>query len=168
VDSLTSTSCQIALFSFKDVKSWSSSIRGLAKKKKLRGLSPRANYTDRRLLVKLVPTFTDRGCDVVSVTDPYGRIDAFLDRSRYYFSRVASQLYSRGWVYPGLVGKLTYFISLSFHSNYVFCRSWWSFRVLARKILSISLSVESNRIANTPCGEGRRIAYLFVSVHLSA
>jgi hypothetical protein len=36
-------------------------------KLKFRGLSPRANYTDR---AKLVPTFADRGCNVVSVTDP--------------------------------------------------------------------------------------------------
>jgi hypothetical protein len=27
-----------------------------------------------------VPTFEDRGCRVVSVTDPYGRILGFLDR----------------------------------------------------------------------------------------
>jgi hypothetical protein len=32
-----------------------------------------------------VPTFADRGCHVVSVTDPYGRILGFLDRSRYFF-----------------------------------------------------------------------------------
>jgi hypothetical protein len=30
--------------------------------------------------VKLVLTFADRGCHVVGVTDPYGRILAFLDR----------------------------------------------------------------------------------------
>jgi hypothetical protein len=30
--------------------------------------------SDRRLLAKSVPTFADRGCHVVSVTDPYGRI----------------------------------------------------------------------------------------------
>jgi hypothetical protein len=38
--------------------------------------SPQANYTDRadrRLLAKLVPTFADRGCRVVSATDPPGR-----------------------------------------------------------------------------------------------
>jgi hypothetical protein len=39
--------------------------------------SPQANYTDReidrRLLAKLVPTFADRGCRVVSATDPSGR-----------------------------------------------------------------------------------------------
>jgi hypothetical protein len=39
--------------------------------------SPQANYTDRasgrRLLAKLVPTFADRGCRVVSATDPRGR-----------------------------------------------------------------------------------------------
>jgi hypothetical protein len=28
--------------------------------------------------------FADRGCHVVSVTDPYSRILAFLDRSRYF------------------------------------------------------------------------------------
>jgi hypothetical protein len=30
------------------------------------------------------PTFADKGCHVVSVTDPYGRIVGFLDRSRYF------------------------------------------------------------------------------------
>jgi hypothetical protein len=39
---------------------------------KLRGLS--------RLSAKLVPTFADRGCHMVSVTDPYGRNLGFLDR----------------------------------------------------------------------------------------
>jgi hypothetical protein len=40
--------------------------------------------------------FAVRGCHVVSVTNPYGRILGFLDRSRYYFFQVAPQLYSRG------------------------------------------------------------------------
>jgi hypothetical protein len=54
---------------------------------KLHGLSPRANHTDqvtaacRRSDCQL---FADRGCHVVSVTDPYGRILPFLDRSRYF------------------------------------------------------------------------------------
>jgi CBS-domain-containing membrane protein len=52
--------------------------------------------SDPRLLVKLVPTFADRGCHVVSVTDPYGRILGFLEWSRYFFFQVAPQLYSRG------------------------------------------------------------------------
>jgi hypothetical protein len=39
---------------------------------------------DRRLSAKLVPTFADRGCHVVSVTDPYGRILNFLDRMSIY------------------------------------------------------------------------------------
>jgi hypothetical protein len=47
--------------------------------------------SDRRLSAKLVSTFADRGCHVVSVTDPYGRI---------FFSQVTPQLYSRGWVDP--------------------------------------------------------------------
>jgi hypothetical protein len=37
---------------------------------------------------------------VVCATDPYGRILGFLDRSHYYFFRVAPPLYSRGWVDP--------------------------------------------------------------------
>jgi CBS-domain-containing membrane protein len=40
--------------------------------------------SDRRMSAKLVPTFSDRRCHVVSVTDPYGRILGFLDRSRYF------------------------------------------------------------------------------------
>jgi hypothetical protein len=43
----------------------------------LHGLSPQANYTDRE-------TAADRGCHVVSVTDPHGRILCFLDKSRYF------------------------------------------------------------------------------------
>jgi hypothetical protein len=52
--------------------------------------------SDRRLLAKLVPTFANKGCHVVSVTDPYGRILRFLDWSCYFFFQVAPQLYSRG------------------------------------------------------------------------
>jgi hypothetical protein len=63
---------------------------------KLRGLNPRANYTDRRLSTKLVPSFADRGCRVVSATDPYRGILGFLDRSSYFFFQVAPKPYSRG------------------------------------------------------------------------
>jgi hypothetical protein len=56
--------------------------------------------SDRRLSAKLVPIFVDRGCHMASVTDPYGRTLGFLDRSRYFFFKVAPQLYSRGWVDP--------------------------------------------------------------------
>jgi hypothetical protein len=67
-----------------------------------RGLSPRANYSDRAATAcqQLVPTFTVRDCHVVSLTDPYGRILGFLDRSRYFFYQVAPQLYTRVWVDP--------------------------------------------------------------------
>jgi hypothetical protein len=40
--------------------------------------------SDRRLSAKWLPTFADRKCHVVSVTDPSGRILGFLDRSRYF------------------------------------------------------------------------------------
>jgi hypothetical protein len=52
--------------------------------------------SDRRLSAKLVPTFADGGCNVVSVTDPYGRILGFLSRRSYFFFQVAPQLYSQG------------------------------------------------------------------------
>jgi hypothetical protein len=53
----------------------------------LHGLSPRANYTDRATAAcwrSDCQRFADRGCHVVSVTDPYGRILGFLGRSRYF------------------------------------------------------------------------------------
>jgi hypothetical protein len=40
--------------------------------------------SNRRLSAKWLPTFADKGCHVVSVTNPYGRILGFLDRSRYF------------------------------------------------------------------------------------
>jgi hypothetical protein len=56
-------------------------------KTNLHGLSPRANYTDRATAAcrrSDCQLFADRGCHVVSVTDPYGRILSFLDRRRYF------------------------------------------------------------------------------------
>jgi hypothetical protein len=66
------------------------------KKKKLRGLSPRTNYTNLATLSATLVPILRRGCHVVSVTDPCGRILGFLDRSRYFFFQVSPQLYSRG------------------------------------------------------------------------
>jgi hypothetical protein len=82
-------------------------------KTELRGLSPRASYTDRETAAcrrsKCQPLRMDWGCLVVSATDPHGSIFGFLDRSRYFFFQVAPQLYSRGWVDhasdPLLLGK---------------------------------------------------------------
>jgi hypothetical protein len=44
--------------------------------------------------------FADRVYHVVSVTDPYGFILGFLDRSGYFFLQLAPQLYSEGKVDP--------------------------------------------------------------------
>jgi hypothetical protein len=58
----------------------------------LRGLSPQVNYTYRATAACHEVSsnfFADRVCHVVSVTNPYGRILGFLDRSRYYFLQVA-------------------------------------------------------------------------------
>jgi hypothetical protein len=35
--------------------------------------------SDRLLSAKLMPNFADKGCHMVSVTDPYGRIPDLLD-----------------------------------------------------------------------------------------
>jgi hypothetical protein len=61
-----------------------------------RGLSPRANYTYRAtaaLSAKLVQTFADRSCHMVSATDSYGRMLGFLDRTskKYKFSHYIVQ-----------------------------------------------------------------------------
>jgi hypothetical protein len=55
--------------------------------------------SDRRLSTKLVPE-GDKGCRMVTATNPYSRILGFLERSRYYFFQVDPQSFSRGWVDP--------------------------------------------------------------------
>jgi hypothetical protein len=63
-------------------------------------VSAKYRPSDCLLSAKLVLTFADRGCHMVSVTDPYGRVLGFLDQTRYVFFQVDPQLYSRGWVNP--------------------------------------------------------------------
>jgi hypothetical protein len=56
--------------------------------------------SDRRLSEKLVPSLADRGCRVVSATNPPTVVNfGILDRSPYFFE-IAPQLSSRGWVDP--------------------------------------------------------------------
>jgi hypothetical protein len=87
-------------------------------KKKICGPSPQANYTDRATATcrQLVPTFVDRGCHVFSVTDPYGRILGFLDRSRYFFFQVAPQLYSSNF-------QLKYIQKISLYLKEKYCHA---------------------------------------------
>jgi hypothetical protein len=66
----------------------------------LQSASELYQQSDCRLSTKLMPTFADRGCRVVSATDPYGRNLGFLERSRYFIFQVAPELYSRSWVDP--------------------------------------------------------------------
>jgi CBS-domain-containing membrane protein len=61
------------------------------------------------LSAELVPIFADRGCHVVSLTDRYGRILGFLDRSRYFFFQAAAKwapfkthYFSENLVTPGI------------------------------------------------------------------
>jgi hypothetical protein len=63
------------------------------KKKKLHGLSPRANYTDRATAAcrrSDCQLLRIERCHVVSVMDPYGRILGFLDSSRYSVTRFSN------------------------------------------------------------------------------
>jgi hypothetical protein len=62
-------------------------LRAIAADKILHGLSPRANYTYRATAACRRSDYQllrIEGCHVVSVTDPYGRILGFLDKSRYF------------------------------------------------------------------------------------
>jgi hypothetical protein len=64
------------------------------------GVLERNIPTERPLVGEVSAIFADRGCYVVSMTDPYGRILGFLDWNRYFYFQVSPQLYSRGWVNP--------------------------------------------------------------------
>jgi hypothetical protein len=48
------------------------------------------------LVGEVVPTIADRGCRVVSATDPTFIKIGFLDRNCYFSVQVAAQLSSRG------------------------------------------------------------------------
>jgi hypothetical protein len=73
------------------------------KQKKLHGLSPRANYTDRA-----TAACRRSDCQLLRIESvPHGQRDGSLwPYSRFsrqeppLFYQVAPQLYSRGWVYP--------------------------------------------------------------------
>jgi hypothetical protein len=57
------------------------------KKKKTQWSEPASELyrpSDRRFSAKWLTAFADKGCHVVSETDPYGRTLGFLDRSRYF------------------------------------------------------------------------------------
>jgi hypothetical protein len=67
--------------------------------------------SDRHLSAKLVPTFTDRGCQVVSVTGPHGRILDFIDWSRNFSFHVAITVLLpplRAFFYKRVLSILTY------------------------------------------------------------
>jgi hypothetical protein len=64
-----------------------------------RGLSPQANYTRQTTACRWSYCQLLRiEWQVVSVTNSYGRILGFLDRSRYFYFQVVPHLYWRGWV----------------------------------------------------------------------
>jgi hypothetical protein len=62
-------------------------------KTKLRGLSPRANYIDLATVAcqrNYFQLLRVEVCREVSMTDSYGRILGFLDRSRYFSFQVTT------------------------------------------------------------------------------
>jgi hypothetical protein len=79
------TSCELAPSEGNEYKgnkfAWSMNARSprdhKTKKLKLRGLSPELLTNVRRLSAKLVPTFADRGCRVVSATIPKAVLSDF-------------------------------------------------------------------------------------------
>jgi hypothetical protein len=54
---------------------------------------------DCRLSAKLVPTFADIGCYVVSVTDPCGRNLGFLDRINKLYRKIIKEKLRKGVMY---------------------------------------------------------------------
>jgi hypothetical protein len=73
------------------------SLQSLIKKNSLALVRERNMPTERPPLVgEVVPTFANRGCCVVSATDPPVVSLSFLDRSRDDLFQVAPQLSSRG------------------------------------------------------------------------
>jgi hypothetical protein len=79
------------------------SLHYVTEKKKLiwpESMSKPHQPCNHHLSAKLVSTSVEKGCHMVSLTHPYGRILGFLDRSRYFFFQGAPQLYSWGWMEP--------------------------------------------------------------------
>jgi hypothetical protein len=80
-----------------------SSWRYLSKKNEnsVASVRERTIPTERPPLVSEISAkFADRGCNVVIVTDRYGRILCFLDQSCYFLFQIPPQLYLRDWVDP--------------------------------------------------------------------
>jgi hypothetical protein len=74
----------------------------IRKQTKLRGLSPRANYTDRATTAcrrSYCQLFADRGCQRSSWRIPTAVFSVFRPEPIIFF-QVAPHLYSRGWVDP--------------------------------------------------------------------
>jgi hypothetical protein len=82
--------------------------------------------TERPPLVGGLPTFTDRGCHVVSVTDPYCRILGFLDRSRYFFLSSSSSVVLTRLSGPRSISNVSWMNGLCRNVNIKYRRSVYS------------------------------------------
>jgi hypothetical protein len=74
--------------------------------------------SDRRLSAKLVPTFADRGCHMVSVTDSYGRIPGLLAAAATFSLNPVCR--------PKCVSACTSSV-MNLWLCHVFGRTFWSF-----------------------------------------
>jgi hypothetical protein len=71
------------------------SLSVLHKRTKLNSVT---GVRERTIPTERPPLVSEVSANFWGVTDPYGRILGFLDRSHYFFFQVAPQLYLRGWV----------------------------------------------------------------------
>jgi hypothetical protein len=75
--------------------------------------------SDRHSSATLVPTFADRGCRVVSATDPHDSILGFLDRTKateFFFLEQVYSLWRRNNVLPQLEAQPQLTVSSSYSS----------------------------------------------------
>jgi hypothetical protein len=64
--------------------------------------------SNRSLLVKLVPTFADRGCHMVNVTDPYGHTLSFPDLEPLLFGHILQKCKFNCYISSSVHGLLEY------------------------------------------------------------
>jgi hypothetical protein len=99
--------------------------------------------SDRRLSAKWLPTFADKGCNVVSVTDPCGSILAFLDRN--YCKKHARNMFSINL----LIQIKSWWRRLMTHRNGIHLRNFLGLVSGLRLLNSIQEVLGSNLDRNT-------------------
>jgi hypothetical protein len=81
--------------------------------------------SDRCLSAKWLPTFVDRGCHVVSMTDPYGRILGFLASFVVAIHNVRA--HSEMWLFMGWMPRVWITPCWTGCGESLECRTWLHF-----------------------------------------